>query len=492
MVVIAVALIGFASWTAAQTWSSRSTILHEQRTLLPAETNTQALLSAFIDEDTGVQGYVLTGSARDSASYRSGATEATHLMNNLQHELRGDTRTLATLKKVENRYRTWRRVYVGPEIAAAKAGDRTTAATLAATFGQLQVERVWASVTTLQDDVNRLTQQTDDSVDNTLLTTFALSVIRGGAVLMLIAVVLFFLRRWINEPVEQLAGEVRVVAGGKLDRPVEAQGPPELASLGHYVEGMRRQLRNEGDELRQLRQALVERSPLHVLLHSELEPTGDTSSFAVAGRHLPAEGILAGDWYDVWQRDGGGVAAALVDISGHGSAAGLFALKIKYLLTPAVRLGLPPGEALQWVAGECGDTDEQFATGIVVELDGTSGLCRYANAGHPSGLLFRASGVEELTATGPLMCVLPGAWSTAAVAVSSGDLLVLTTDGVIEARLPDGSEFGMAGIVEVVNQHGRSGSPDDVAESLVSAVRDRCRLPLKDDVTVVVVRVGQT
>jgi serine phosphatase RsbU (regulator of sigma subunit) len=67
---------------------------------------------------------------------------------------------------------------------------------------------------------------------------------------------------------------------------------------------------------------------------------------------------------------------------------------------------------------------------------------------------------------------------------------VLTTDGVVDARLPDGSELGTEGIVEVVRRFGRDAPPDDVAEALVSALRERCRLPLVDDATVVVVRVG--
>lgn len=73
----------------------------------------------------------------------------------------------------------------------------------------------------------------------------------------------------------------------------------------------------------------------------------------------------------------------MVDISGHGPVAGLFALKIKQLLAPALRLGMSPGDALRWVADQLGDTGDQFATCLVVEISPSSGHCRYANAGHP-------------------------------------------------------------------------------------------------------------
>jgi len=100
------------------------------------------------------------------------------------------------------------------------------------------------------------------------------------------------------------------VAEGDLDRPIEPTGPPELASLGRDIEGMRRRLRDEADELRQVRETLAERSPLQLLLRSELEATPDTSDFSVAGRLLPAEGVLGGGLVRrlgpaAWGRGGG-------------------------------------------------------------------------------------------------------------------------------------------------------------------------------------------
>ncbi len=484
MLLIGVVLVGLGAWTAWQTWSSEQSVLHEQQTLLPAQANTQVLFSALVDQEAGVSGYVVTGDASYLEAYKTGAERVEGVIPVLRAELRGQPEALASLARVETLYDRWQTRIAEPDIAKAGAGLREAGS------ARKDVDVLSSSVSILQGKVDRLAELADASIHDTLSTAFALSVDRGGIVLLMVVIALLLLGRWIKDPFEQLAGEVRMVAGGELNRPVEAQGPPELAALGRDVEGMRRQLRDEGDELRQLRQTLAERSPLHVLLHSELEPTGEASSFAIAGRLLPAEGVLAGDWYDAWQRDGEGLAAALVDISGHGPAAGLFALKIKYLLTPAMRWGLSPGEAIAWTAGECAAGDEQFATAIVVELDRSSGVCRYANAGHPSGLVFRETGVEELAGTGPLICVLPGSWRTSEVPVSEGDLLVLFTDGVTEARLPDGSEFGVEGIIEVVRALRPSESPDDVAESLLSALRDRCRLPLKDDATVVVVRVG--
>jgi serine phosphatase RsbU (regulator of sigma subunit)/CHASE3 domain sensor protein len=472
VVLLALVTVVFGGWIGWQAWDARAAVLDEQQMLLPATANVEALLASFVTQEASVRGYALTGQHDYLATDARAAAQSQRLLRTLDGEIAGHPAAVAALDTVHARYRTWLAQGAGPAIA-----DRTA-------VGQAEVDRLWAAVTDLQDQVVALTAEADASVDSMLSNTVTLIIVRGGILLVLIAAVLFLLRRWINEPVEQLAGELRMVVGGELDRPVESQGPPELASLGRDVEGVRRRLRDEAEELRQLRQALAEHSPLHVMLHSELESV--TSDPAFAGRLLPAEGVLAGDWYDVWDRGDAGIAAALVDISGHGPAAGLFALKLKHVLSPPIRYGASPGDAVGLAAGECAGTDEQFATGIVVEIDG--GRCRYANAGHPSGLLFRDGRVEELPATGPLMCVLPGSWRTDEIDVAPGDLLVLVTDGVTEARLPDGSEFGTDGVVDVVR--GQDRSPDDVAESIVSAVRERCRMPLKDDATVVVIRIS--
>jgi serine phosphatase RsbU (regulator of sigma subunit) len=199
--------------------------------------------------------------------------------------------------------------------------------------------------------------------------------------------------------------------------------------------------------------------------------------------------VLAGDWYDAWEIGDRRIALALVDVSGHGPEAGIMALRLKHLLAPPFRMGMAPGSAFDWVADQLADLDEQCVTAMLLDLDLASGRCRYANAGHPSGLLFRHDRIEPLGRTGPLICGIRGrSWETREVHAGDGDLLVLVTDGLLEARLPDGTEFGLDRIRDLVTAMGRSASPDSVAEGLVEAVREACVTPLRDDATVVVVR----
>jgi sigma-B regulation protein RsbU (phosphoserine phosphatase) len=84
-----------------------------------------------------------------------------------------------------------------------------------------------------------------------------------------------------------------------------------------------------------------------------------------------------------------------------------------------------------------------FVTLFLAILDSDTALLRYSSAGHPGTLLRRGSGeIQMLGAGSSPLGVYPGAvWRTNEIELESGDLMLLYTDGVIEARR-DGEYFG--------------------------------------------------
>ncbi len=206
----------------------------------------------------------------------------------------------------------------------------------------------------------------------------------------------------------------------------------------------------------------------------------------MAAKFQPAEGVLAGDWYDVVTSPSGRLGLVVVDVAGHGAEAGIFALRAKQLLVAAVRQDMEPGAALNWVAEQFGDTGEMFLTCLAVDLNPVTGDARYANAGHPAGLVRRGDRrLDTLGPTGPLLGPLPGCWATRQLTLATGDLLVAYTDGITEARNPGGEQFGLRRLSEVVvAQPGTD--VDDMATACVDAVADFSERRMADDLTVVV------
>jgi sigma-B regulation protein RsbU (phosphoserine phosphatase) len=249
---------------------------------------------------------------------------------------------------------------------------------------------------------------------------------------------------------------------------------------------MRRRILQEVEEAERAREALADRGMVVLTLREELAaaPPVLPPGVTIAGRFAPAQGIVAGDWFDVLRLDADRVAVALVDVSGHGAGVGAFALRTKALTLAAIQ-SHDPGDAFGWVADRLGDTGEQFLTGIILVLDAASGTVRYASAGHPPLLLAGLTGIIELGPTGPLLGPINGRWATEEIDLARGGALVAYSDGLIEARNDDGVPFGVAGLVDVVERT-QLGGPDAVADACLDAVQ-RHQVTREDDLTLLVV-----
>ena len=293
------------------------------------------------------------------------------------------------------------------------------------------------------------------------------------------------------------------MAGGDLQEPITLPGPPELAAVAASAETMRRRILDELADAVSAREALQQGQPLVAEVRDQLTahdlPVVPGWSSAAALR--PAEGLLAGDWYDVLPLADGRFAVVVADVSGHGARAGIVAIQLKRLLEAALHLAPEPDLALAMAARVFADEAERFASCVVVVVDPDSGTVSYANAGHPAPVVLRTdeeSGgvrvVTELDATGPLLSWLhldvPGAWQTRTTSLAPGSVLVVYTDGLTEAR-PTGStdELGIGGVLHALGR-----LPELTPQALVDEALDVARRfsggRARDDVTLVALARG--
>ncbi len=198
----------------------------------------------------------------------------------------------------------------------------------------------------------------------------------------------------------------------------------------------------------------------------------------------PAEGVVAGDCYDVINLPPSGLALVVVDISGHGAVSGILALRCKELLRAGLRDGFEPDEAVLWASEQLDDLgDETFLTAFVAVVDLPSGDVTYASAGHPPALLCSPSHTVELEPTGPIVGPFAGPWHTASAGLDPGDRLAVYTDGLVEVRNTAGTEFGARRLADIVRA-----SPHDEAEAIVKLCVDEVTsyapARLRDDVTI--------
>jgi serine phosphatase RsbU (regulator of sigma subunit) len=188
------------------------------------------------------------------------------------------------------------------------------------------------------------------------------------------------------------------------------------------------------------------------------------------------------------------------DIAGRGLAVGRAARALHAYVRSSLLSGMPLPECLR----ACDDfftrsimCDEiPFASLFIAETDGSESKLRYASAGHEPGLLFSETGRHRhLDPTGPILglrAMLPNStFGERVVPVGRDELLVIVTDGVTEARHPEGEGlvlFGSTGVVRAVrdarfNLH-------ETAKAIHRAALEHARGTLSDDASVVVSTVG--
>jgi sigma-B regulation protein RsbU (phosphoserine phosphatase) len=203
-----------------------------------------------------------------------------------------------------------------------------------------------------------------------------------------------------------------------------------------------------------------------------------------------AEGVVAGDCYDVINLRPSGLGLVVVDISGHGAVSGILALRCKELLRAGLREGLPPNDALLWAAEQLDDLgDETFLTAFVAVVDLETGAVTYASAGHPPALLCSTRESVELGPTGPIVGPFAGTWENASTRIEPGDRLAVYTDGLIEVRDAEGAEFGVQRLSDLVCDAAHE-EAEAIVKRCVDEVTSYAPERLRDDVTIALLSRG--
>lgn len=208
--------------------------------------------------------------------------------------------------------------------------------------------------------------------------------------------------------------------------------------------------------------------------------------------HAGGEGMeVGGDLYDVFPIGAGATALVIGDVCGKGADAAARAAQFRYTTRALSGPELDPAHVLALVDAKVQETDgngERFCTAAYVraERHGSKVACTAASAGHPLPLVVRADGsVEEVPCAGPLLFVVSDpVRKLVHVTLHLGDALVLYTDGVTEARGPDGW-FGDQRLRDLLATcAGRSA--EEIAARITDAVLEFGGGSATDDVAVLV------
>jgi sigma-B regulation protein RsbU (phosphoserine phosphatase) len=244
--------------------------------------------------------------------------------------------------------------------------------------------------------------------------------------------------------------------------------------------------------------ALRQRDQVAVALQQSLLPPDLP---AIGGLELGAHyhagtEMVGGDFYDVFQVGDGHWGVVLGDVCGSGPEAASQTALTRHTVRTAAMFNADPAAVLHTLnlallrSGTTRFTTAAFMRMVPAEDRGTVDVI-IGSAGHPPALIRRRDGtVEEASATGPLLGVTDFAEDRLQIAryeLRRGDLLMLYTDGLTEARR-GGMLFGVEGVQATLALHADA-PPGELANALVDAALEHAAAPLSDDVAIMILRV---
>ncbi len=208
----------------------------------------------------------------------------------------------------------------------------------------------------------------------------------------------------------------------------------------------------------------------------------------------PARGV-GGDYYDFLPLGPGRLGIVVADIAGKGLPAALLMASLQALVRShaAVRAADLSGLAAELNRHLCESTDDaRFATIFFGVYDDGSRRLRYLNAGHNPPILIGSGGkVRRLVADDTILGSFPEQrYHERFVDLAPGDLLVVFSDGIVEAMDEREREFGDPSLVDTIRRHAGD-DPDEVAARILDDVgRHVGKTPPHDDMTLIVARVA--
>lgn len=230
-------------------------------------------------------------------------------------------------------------------------------------------------------------------------------------------------------------------------------------------------------------------------IQKSLLPSGVPEEFEydLVGWNLTCDEV-GGDYYDLFPLADKKWGLTIGDVTGHGVGAALLMATARAFL-----------KALAWKARDITSMmnelnilleqdmeDDKFMTLFYAVLDPENMILRYANAGHDAPLIYRASlqEFETLESTGiPLGMMEDFEYEEGEpIQIQTGDILVLSTDGITESMNPEGEQFGIERFTEVIRQSSQK-SANQIIRDCYDTLQKFCRgTPQRDDLTLVVVK----
>lgn len=205
---------------------------------------------------------------------------------------------------------------------------------------------------------------------------------------------------------------------------------------------------------------------------------------------------IGGDFYDFIWHDPSHLGVAVGDVAGKAVSAALYMARVTSELRSRAAIARTPARLLRRVnqeVAQLGD-DGMFATLVYCIYDLETRSLVFTNAGHCVPLLRRGDRVFPLQAerahTPPIGVTPELDAGEARVQLHAGDMLIMVSDGILEARDARGVEYGLSRLSRRIRT--ATGSADDVVKAILADVDHHAQDQSQgDDMTIVAMAINE-
>jgi sigma-B regulation protein RsbU (phosphoserine phosphatase) len=217
----------------------------------------------------------------------------------------------------------------------------------------------------------------------------------------------------------------------------------------------------------------------------------------IAGKSIYCD-ETGGDYYDfiTTDQEGGRIAIAVGDVSGHGISSALLMATVRSSLHQ--RSALPGGSSADIITDVnrqlSRDVEDsgQFMTMFFLNIDPEGKSLQWVRAGHDPAIFYdpKTDLFEDLGGKGIALGINEDVLfqDNEKAGLEKGHLIFLSTDGIWEALNPSGEMFGKARVCEILREHASS-SAEAIIDSVIEGLHRFTKgVILEDDITLVIVK----
>ena len=317
---------------------------------------------------------------------------------------------------------------------------------------------------------------------------------------LLISISVLLVGSHITRPIRRLADAVSRLGSGNLNAKVEnirsGDEIGQLASgfncmvddLNHHINVLseeraaRQSVENELNMAREIQNSLLPQS---------FPPFPERNEFDLHAINKAAK-FVAGDFFDFFFTDENTLIIVIADASGKGIPAALVMAVTRTIIRDLAGTGKSPDRILLEANRLLIESRTQpvFVTVFICSYRVDSGKLIYANAGHhPARRIDKNGNVTAFgEATGTIIGMLEDAtYEKSETILNPDESLVLYTDGLPEARSPEGAYFGEKTFSELLAANANT-PPRELCEQVINEVMAFQEGELSDDMTLLVLR----